>query len=116
MLKPSQLSLLITLLLCVFLTINLLGKPVPRAKGQEADDELGVHLTPEHKKKVIKELTAMGYSQFMVFDYYHLNKCPHGHLDFTIHFSGTQFKQHKRSGYFCPPYVNQSVVYSGEKL
>jgi hypothetical protein len=45
-----------------------------------------------------------------------LNKCPHGHLDFTIHFSGTQFKQHKRSGYFCPPYVNQSVVYSGEKL
>lgn len=84
---------------------------VPRAKGQEPDDALGVHLIKEHQKKVQNELAGMGYTEFIVYDYYMLKKCPHGHLDFAIAFTGLQFGTNKKFGYLCPDYSNEMVVY-----
>lgn len=78
--------------------------------------ELNVTITPEHETKVKKELKGMGYTSIRLRKKYHIKKCPDGHLGFVIPFTGTQFGAHKRSGYFCPPYINQSVVYQGEKL
>lgn len=89
---------------------------VPRAKGQEPDDALGTHLTEEHRNKVIDELKNMGYSEYLVYDYYMLKMCHDGHLGFVIAFTGIQFEAHRRFGYLCPPYINQSVEYVKKAL
>lgn len=102
--------MLITVLFC----INLIA--VPRAKNQEPDDALGTHIIKEHKDKVIKNLTAMGYKKFLVYDYYMLKKCPHGHLDFAIAFTGLQFGTNEKFGYLCPPYHSESVYYFKKPL
>ena len=88
----------------------------PRSENQEPDDALGTHLTKEHRDKVIDELKNMGYSEYLVFDYYMLKDCPDGHLGFVIAFTGMQFKTNRKYGYLCPPYHNEMVYYSKKAL
>jgi len=86
---------------------------------QEPDDELGKHLSPDTKKTVLDNLAAMGYKKFWIHDYYALEDCPHGHLNFSVHFKGYQFvedKKHWRQGYFCYPYNHEQVVYYKGKV
>jgi hypothetical protein len=98
--------------LIVFLGFtSVYGINLPRSHNQEPDDALGTHIIKEHKDKVIKNLTAMAYKKFVVFDYYMLKKCPHGHLDYVIAFTGMQFGTNKKYGYLCPDYNHEQVVY-----
>ena len=57
----------------------------------------------------------MGYTSTKIEPCWGISKCPNGHDNFIVLFEGKRWGQ-KLKGYFCPPFINQSVVYEGEKL
>lgn len=65
--------------------------------------------------KVSRQLKGMAYSIWEIEKCWGIAKCPDGHDNFVVAFRGKRWGKNL-SGYFCPPYVNQSVVYSNEKL
>lgn len=85
--------MLITSLFCINLIAKSLGPVVS-----------------ETKDTITKNLKAMGYTEFKLAPNYTLEDCPHGHLNFSVHFKGKQFGNNKQ-GYFCYPYNHEQVVY-----
>lgn len=60
--------------------------------------------------RMSSELKNMAYSKHTLDPCWEIDKCPDGNYGFVIRFTGVQFGN-KKKGYFCPPYINQSVVY-----
>ena len=70
---------------------------------------------PDTRDLISKNLKAMSYTTFKIARRYTLEDCPHGHLNFSVHFKGKQYG-YNRQGYFCYPYNHEQVVYYEGKL